>query len=232
MVGGRGKAGVECVGQCGDRGWVLRGIWKRDEGATTCPPHRERQSMKRPQRRPRRSDTVLSQIVRLVRGAQASKAPIQRTADAVAGVFAPLVMALSVATLVVWLGVSAAGAVAPPAGESDFVFALKFAVAVIVVACPCGAFMLQQFNRHACAVLSLPLPSPPPHSVLFQCLAALGLATPTAIMVGTGVAAQHGVLIRSGGALELAHKMDAIVFDKTGTLTEGRPTVRGFHVER
>jgi Cu+-exporting ATPase len=124
------------------------------------------------------SATTLAQIIRMVEDAQAAKAPIQRLVDRVSAVFVPVVLALSLVTLLAW-GV----------GTGDWQGALLNAVAVMVIACPC----------------------------------ALGLATPTAIMVGTGVAARHGILIKDAEALETAHAVDVVVFDKTGTLTEGRP---------
>src|SRR5499433_743586 len=128
------------------------------------------------------AETVLAQIIRLVREAQGSKAPIQRLADRVASVFVPAVLVISGATFFVWL------AVGP---SPSFVHALTYAVSVLVIACPC----------------------------------AMGLATPTAIMVGTGRGAELGVLVRNASALELLHKASAVVFDKTGTLTVGRPGV-------
>ncbi len=124
--------------------------------------------------------TLLAGIIRLVREAQGSKAPIQRLADRVAGVFVPVVVALSVLTFVLWWGLG--GELAP---------ALVNAVAVLVIACPC----------------------------------ALGLATPTAIMVGTGRGAQAGVLVKNAVALEQAEKIRTLILDKTGTLTEGKPVV-------
>src|SRR5262249_18924581 len=126
------------------------------------------------------ADTVLQQIVRLVQRAQGSKAPIQRLADRISGVFVPVVLCLAVVTFVVWFDLS------PP--ESRLSQALYTSVAVLIIACPC----------------------------------ALGLATPTAIMVGTGRGAQAGILITSGEALERAHRLSAVVLDKTGTLTEGK----------
>ncbi|HTK04879.1 MAG TPA: heavy metal translocating P-type ATPase [Candidatus Eisenbacteria bacterium] len=125
-------------------------------------------------------DTVLAQIVRMVEEAQGKKAPIQKLADRVSGVFVPVVLVLAALTAVVWYLVT-----------GDVGAALIPAVAVLVIACPC----------------------------------ALGLATPTAIMVGTGVGAQNGILIKNGEALQEAHKVDTVVFDKTGTLTEGKPAV-------
>jgi Cu+-exporting ATPase len=128
-------------------------------------------------------DTVLQQIVRLVQQAQGSKAPIQRLADRISGIFVPVVLCLAVVTFVAWFDLS------PP--ETRLSQALYTSVAVLIIACPC----------------------------------ALGLATPTAIMVGTGRGAQAGILIRGGEALELAHRVTAVAFDKTGTVTEGKPTV-------
>jgi Cu+-exporting ATPase len=124
--------------------------------------------------------TMLAGIIRLVREAQGTKAPIQRLADQVAGVFVPVVVAISALTFALWWGVG--GELAP---------ALVNAVAVLVIACPC----------------------------------ALGLATPTAIMVGTGRGAQVGVLVKNAVALERAEKIRTLVIDKTGTLTEGKPVV-------
>jgi len=129
------------------------------------------------------SETALQQIVRLVREAQGSKAPIARLADVVSGVFVPVVLAVAAATFAVWF------AVAPE--ETRWTLALVNAVSVLIIACPC----------------------------------ALGLATPTAIMVGTGRGAELGVLIKGGEALETAHKVQTVVFDKTGTLTRGQPAV-------
>ena len=122
--------------------------------------------------------TVLSHIIRLVEDAQAAKAPIQRMVDQVSSVFVPVVLMIALATLLGWWLTGHA-----------FEQALIYAVAVLVIACPC----------------------------------ALGLATPAAIMAGTGVAANNGILIKDAQALELAHKVDVVAFDKTGTLTLGRP---------
>jgi Cu+-exporting ATPase len=129
------------------------------------------------------SDTVLQQIVRLVQEAQGSKAPIQKLADRISGVFVPLVLCVAIATFMVWF-------IAAPV-ENRLTMALLTFVSVLIIACPC----------------------------------ALGLATPTAIMVGTGRGAQSGVLIKGGEALELAHKLTTIVLDKTGTITQGKPVV-------
>ncbi len=127
-------------------------------------------------------DTVLSQIIRMVQVAQGSKAPIQRLADRIAGIFVPIVISIAVVTFVVW---SLFGP------HPALTFAMINFVAVLIIACPC----------------------------------ALGLATPTAIMVGTGKGAEMGVLIKGGESLETAHKIDTVVFDKTGTLTKGEPEV-------
>ena len=129
------------------------------------------------------SETVLSTIIRLVEDAQAAKAPIQRLVDQVSAVFVPVVLAIALVTLLSWWLTG-----------HPFEQALIYAVAVLVIACPC----------------------------------ALGLATPVAIMAGTGVAAQHGILIKDAQALELAHKVDIVAFDKTGTLTVGRPKLTHF----
>ncbi len=125
-------------------------------------------------------DTVLQQIVRLVEAAQARKAPIQRLADRVAGIFVPVVMLVAIATFVLWFDFGP---------EPRLTHALLTFVSVLIIACPC----------------------------------ALGLATPTAILVATGRAAQLGVLIKGGDALERLQQVDLVVFDKTGTLTEGKP---------
>ncbi len=128
------------------------------------------------------ADTALAQIVRLVAEAQGSKAPIQRLADRVAGVFVPVVIGLAALTAASWYLLAA-----------ETRAALLPAVAVLIIACPC----------------------------------ALGLATPAAIMVGTGRGAQLGILIRGGEVLERSRHIDVVVFDKTGTLTEGRMELDG-----
>lgn len=127
-------------------------------------------------------DTVLAQIIKMVQEAQGSKAPVQRLADKIAGIFVPLVIGIAMLTFAVWM---IAG------GEHAFTHALLAAVTVLVIACPC----------------------------------ALGLATPTAIMVGVGKGAEHHMLIRDAESLELAHRVNAVILDKTGTITEGRPAV-------
>lgn len=126
------------------------------------------------------ADTTLSQIIKLVEEAGSSKAPIARLADKISGVFVPIVIGIAIVTLLVWLLTG-----------NPFNMALKAAVSVLVISCPC----------------------------------ALGLATPTAIMVGTGQGAKNGVLIKSAESLETAHSVKAVVLDKTGTLTEGVPAV-------
>src|SRR6267378_2523942 len=130
-------------------------------------------------------DTALGQIVQLVEDAQSTKAPIQKLADRVAGVFVPIVIALAIAAFVGWFDFG------PPPEARAVVFATVAFVSVLIIACPC----------------------------------ALGLATPTAILVGTGKAAEYGILIRSGEALERLAKVRIVLLDKTGTITDGRPAV-------
>jgi Cu+-exporting ATPase len=127
-------------------------------------------------------DMVLSQIIRLVEEAQSSKAPIERLADRVAGIFVPVVMGLAALTFLGWLLFGPSPALT---------LALVNMVAVLIIACPC----------------------------------AMGLATPTAVMVGSGRGAELGILIRGGEPLERAYRLTTVVFDKTGTLTRGRPQV-------
>ena len=127
------------------------------------------------------AETALAQIIRLVEEAQGSRAPIQRLADQVAGVFVPAVILIAGGTLLIWWLVLSAG----------FTASMIRMVAVLVIACPC----------------------------------ALGLATPTAIMVATGRGAQKGILFKNSEALERAHSLNVIVLDKTGTLTLGQPSV-------
>jgi P-type Cu+ transporter len=129
-------------------------------------------------------DTALAQIVKLVTEAQVNKAPIQKLADRVSGVFVPIVLGVAIVTAVAWYVVT-----------GDIYQSLVPAVAVLVIACPCS----------------------------------LGLATPTAILVGTGVGARRGILIKNGEALERGKRIDVVVFDKTGTLTEGKPKVTDVH---
>ncbi|HEX9079775.1 MAG TPA: heavy metal translocating P-type ATPase [Desulfuromonadaceae bacterium] len=125
--------------------------------------------------------TVLAQIVRMVREAQGDKAPIQRFADAVSGWFVPAVVILALATFLIWFFPL----------HADFLTAFRFAIAVVVIACPC----------------------------------AMGLATPTAIMVGSGVALRRGILVKKGSALETISRLNVLLLDKTGTLTAGTPTM-------
>jgi Cu+-exporting ATPase len=125
--------------------------------------------------------TMLAQIIRLVERAQGSKAPIQRLADQISGVFVPVVIALATLTLVAWVVF----------GQATFTEAMVHAVAVLVIACPC----------------------------------ALGLATPTAVMVGTGRGAEMGILFKNSEALENLHRVRVVALDKTGTITRGEPTV-------
>jgi Cu+-exporting ATPase len=127
-------------------------------------------------------ETALAQIIKLVEEAQGSKAPIQRLADRVAGVFVPAVISIALATFAAWM-------IFGP--KPALTLALLNFVAVLIIACPC----------------------------------ALGLATPTAIMVGTGRGAENGILIKGGESLETIHRVNAILFDKTGTLTRGKPAV-------
>lgn len=123
--------------------------------------------------------TLLAQIIKMVREAQADKAPIQKFADTVSAWFVPLVMLLSTATFVIWYFVL----------SSNFLTAFRFAIAVLVIACPC----------------------------------AMGLATPTAIMVGSGIALGLGILVKKGSVLETISKLNVLLLDKTGTLTNGTP---------
>ena len=125
-------------------------------------------------------DTFLAQIVKMVQDAQGSKAPIQKLADEVTGWFVPAVIAVALATFIIWFNAT-----------GNITLATVTMVEVLIIACPC----------------------------------ALGLATPTAVMVGTGKGAENGILIKGAESLELAHKIQIIVLDKTGTLTVGKPTV-------
>ena len=133
-------------------------------------------------------NTVLSQIIRMVEDAQASKAPIQQVVDKISAVFVPAVVAIAFLTFLGWLFF---GVLPVNADVSPFTNALIKMVAVLVIACPC----------------------------------AMGLATPTAVMVGTGKGAELGILIKSSEALEHAGKIQTVVLDKTGTITRGKPEV-------
>jgi Cu+-exporting ATPase len=127
-------------------------------------------------------ETALARIIKLVQNAQGSKAPIQRLADNISGIFVPIVIAIALITFGCWYFWGP-----PPA----IIHALTAFIAVLVIACPC----------------------------------ALGLATPTAIIVGTGKGAENGILIKGGESLERAHEISTVIFDKTGTLTQGQPSV-------
>jgi Cu+-exporting ATPase len=128
-------------------------------------------------------DTVLSQIIKLVKEAQISKAPIQKLADTIAKYFVPAVLIIAIISFVIWQY------------NENFIFALTIFISVLIIACPC----------------------------------ALGLATPTAIMVATGMGAELGILIKNASALEKMSKINCFVFDKTGTLTEGKPKVTNIY---
>ncbi|CAG7657036.1 heavy metal translocating P-type ATPase [Paenibacillus allorhizosphaerae] len=125
-------------------------------------------------------ETALAQIIKVVEEAQGSKAPIQRVADVISGIFVPIVVGIAIAAFLVWYFFVTPG---------DFAEALEKAIAILVIACPC----------------------------------ALGLATPTSIMAGSGRAAELGVLFKGGEHLEATHRIDTIVLDKTGTVTKGKP---------
>ncbi len=128
------------------------------------------------------SDTLLSQIIKMVQDAQGSKAPVQKLVDKIAGIFVPIVIGIALISMIVWILFG---------GENGFTQGLLAMVTVLVIACPC----------------------------------ALGLATPTAIMVGVGKGASMGILIKDAASLESSKNITAIVLDKTGTITEGKPTV-------
>ncbi len=130
------------------------------------------------------ADTVLSRIIRMVQEAQGSKAPIAALADRISLYFVPIVMSIALVTGLAWYFI----------GNVEFSLALRFFIAVLVIACPC----------------------------------AMGLATPTSIMVGTGRGAQLGVLIKNGEALQRAETVETVIFDKTGTLTSGKPAVTDY----
>ncbi|MBR9970698.1 heavy metal translocating P-type ATPase [Magnetospirillum sulfuroxidans] len=130
------------------------------------------------------AESTISRIIRMVQGAQASKAPVQKLVDRISAIFVPVVVAIAALSFLGWWLLA-----------GDLHLAFVAAVSVLVIACPC----------------------------------ALGLATPTAIMVGTGMAARHGILIKDAEALELAHSITVMVFDKTGTLTQGKPAVVAVH---
>jgi P-type Cu+ transporter len=133
-------------------------------------------------------DTALAQIIRVVEEAQGSKAPIQRLADQISGIFVPVVVGLAVLTFIVWYVWVSPG---------EFAVALEKLIAVLVIACPC----------------------------------ALGLATPTSIMAGSGRAAEFGILFKGGEHLETTHKIDTVIVDKTGTVTNGTPELTDIIIE-
>ncbi|MDA1536255.1 heavy metal translocating P-type ATPase [Bacillus cereus group sp. BY17LC] len=139
-------------------------------------------------------DTALAQIIKVVEEAQGSKAPIQRVADQISGIFVPVVVVIAIITLAVWMIFVTPG---------DFGGALEKMIAVLVIACPC----------------------------------ALGLATPTSIMAGSGRSAEYGILFKGGEHLEATHRLDTVILDKTGTVTNGKPVLTdvivadGFHEE-
>ena len=127
-------------------------------------------------------DTMLAQIIKMVKQAQGSKAPVQKLVDKIAGIFVPVVIGIAILTFITWMIFG---------GENAFTHALLTSITVLVIACPC----------------------------------ALGLATPTAIMVGMGKGAENNILIKDAESLEIANKVNAIILDKTGTITEGKPAV-------
>ncbi|MGE7880619.1 heavy metal translocating P-type ATPase [Bacillus sp. NPDC094077] len=127
-------------------------------------------------------DTALAQIIKVVEEAQGSKAPIQRVADQISGIFVPVVVGIAIITFIVWMVFVTPG---------DFGGALEKMIAVLVIACPC----------------------------------ALGLATPTSIMAGSGRSAEYGILFKGGEHLEATHRLDTVILDKTGTVTNGKPVL-------
>lgn len=132
-------------------------------------------------------DTALAQIIKVVEEAQGSKAPIQRLADQISGVFVPIVVGIAVITFLVWYFMVIPG---------DFAEALEKMIAVLVIACPC----------------------------------ALGLATPTSIMAGSGRSAEFGILFKGGEHLEMTHRINTVILDKTGTVTNGKPVLTNVNV--
>jgi Cu2+-exporting ATPase len=127
-------------------------------------------------------DTMLAQIIKTVRDAQGSKAPVQQLVDKVAGIFVPIVIGIALLTFILWMILG---------DNNSFTHALLSTVTVLVIACPC----------------------------------ALGLATPTAIMVGIGKAAENSILIKDAESLESGYRVNTVVLDKTGTITEGKPSI-------
>uniref|UniRef100_A0A672T2E6 Copper-transporting ATPase 2 n=1 Tax=Sinocyclocheilus grahami TaxID=75366 RepID=A0A672T2E6_SINGR len=148
------------------------------------------------------AETTLSQIVKLVEEAQTSKAPIQQLADKLSGYFVPFIVVISVLTVVAWLII----------GFLDFEVVAKYFPGYNQNI-PRTEVIVRFAFQASITVLSI------------ACPCSLGLATPTAVMVGTGVGAQNGILIKGGEPLEMAHKVGAVMFDKTGTITKGVPQV-------
>ena len=142
-------------------------------------------------------ETALAQIIRLVEDAQGSKAPIQKLADQVSGIFVPAVIIIAAITFILWY-FFIPQFTNYQFTESIFTTALINTIAVLVIACPC----------------------------------AMGLATPTAVMVGTGKGAEMGILFKSGEALESAGRVSTVVLDKTGTITKGQPAVTDIVITR
>ncbi len=171
-----GSASIDESMLTGENMPVLRTVGENVTGATICTGGVIKVEIEKIG-----ADTVLSRIIAIVEKAQTSKAPVQRLADKIAGIFVPCVVGIAVITLLGWLFI----------GKVSAEEAIINAVAVLVVACPCS----------------------------------LGLATPTAVMVGTGLAAKHGVLFKGGEYIERAADINAVIFDKTGTLTNGKPAV-------
>lgn len=134
-------------------------------------------------------ETALSQIIKIVEEAQGSKAPIQRMADTISGIFVPIVVGIAVITFIIWYFWADPG---------NFASALEKLIAVLVIACPC----------------------------------ALGLATPTSIMAGSGRAAEYGILFKGGEHLEMTHKVNTVILDKTGTITNGAPVLTDVLIEK
>ena len=133
-------------------------------------------------------NTLLAQIIQLVRTAQSTKPPVQKLVDKISAVFVPIVIVIALITFGLWYFLGP---------EPPITYAFLSLITVLIIACPC----------------------------------ALGLATPTALMVGIGKGAELGILIKDAQALEVAHKIDTLVLDKTGTITEGKPEVRNLEIE-
>ena len=188
-----GQASLDESAITGESMPVTKGVGENVIGSTICE-----EGMLHVRVTAASDDSTLSQILKLMEDAQASKAPIQAFADRISAFFVPAVVCLALVVWLIWFSLSVTNSL--PAsyslGEGSFLFSFLFGISTVVIACPC----------------------------------ALGLATPTAVMVGTGVGARLGILIKGGQALETAHKVTAFVFDKTGTLTVGKPQVSHFTV--